>query len=456
MEQILNTVNDIIWGPPLLTLLLFVGIYLTLRLRFIQVRHFVRAHKCIFQKNIDSSHKGAISNMQALMTALAATIGIGSITGVATAVAIGGLGAIFWMWVAAFFGMATKYAEGILAVKFRESDGKNHFSGGPMYFLKNGLGFKSLGVLFAVFTAIAAFGTGNMVQANSIAEAVYEIAPVISPFWVSVFLVLFIGLPLLGGIERIGRVVTVLVPSMAIFYLIVCSLVLCMRLDAIVPTLALICKLAFTGQAAQGGFIGSTVMIAIQMGVSRGIFSSEAGLGTSSIASAAARTDFSARQALVLMSSVFITTGIVCTLTGLVIGTTNVLGQMHPDGSLLNGSSLVLRAFEAVIPGGGFMVMLAMIPFAYSTILGWAYYGEKATEYLWGKKSILWYRIFYILFLIPGAFLKLEVVWGFANAMNGLMVIPNLIGVFLLTPIVVTETKLFEKSLEKVKSFIPG
>ncbi|MCH9811833.1 sodium:alanine symporter family protein [bacterium] len=448
--QILDTINNIVWGPPLLIFMTLVGVLYTFRLRGLQLRHLIYAHKLAFVRD-DGKADGDISHFQALMTALAATIGIGSITGVATAISIGGLGALFWMWIAAFFGMATKYAEAILAIKYREIDSNGQMCGGPMYYLERGLKIKWLGVLFSFLAAVTALGTGNMVQSNSVATAIFETFS-ISPSITGIVLVLLTAVTLLGGIKSIGKVVGILVPSMAVFYFLISMSVVLFNIAHVPEAFWLIIKTAFTGQAAAGGFIGSTVMIAIQMGVSRGVFSSEAGLGSSPIAAAAAKTDSPGRQALVSMSSVFITTGIVCTLTGLAIATTGVLGGMDASGKVLDGSSLVIAAFDSVIPYGGLIVTLIIIPFAYSTILGWAYYGEKAMEYMFGVRAITPYRIIYIAIVFLGAILNLQVVWGVANIMNGLMAFPNLIGLLFLSGIVVKETRLFEALLKKERA----
>ncbi len=444
----IDRINDLVWGTPLLVLITFVGLYLTVRLRGIQFRRLWYAHKLAFMKD-EAKGAGDISHFQALMTALAATIGIGSITGVATAIAIGGLGSIFWMWMAALLGMATKYGEAILAIKYRVIDEQGEMCGGPMYYLHKGLKSKWLAGIFAVFAAVTAFGTGNMVQSNSVAEAVKALAPSIDPIYIGIILMVVTGLPLIGGIKSISKVVSILVPSMAIFYLASCLIVVGININAVPKAFQMIFQSAFTGQAAAGGFLGSTVMMAIQYGVSRGIFSSEAGLGTSSIAAAAARTDSPGRQALVSMSTVFITTGIVCTLTGLVIATTGVLGSFALDGTLLTGSALAIKAFDTVLPHGGLLVTIAIIPFAYSTILGWAYYGEKSMEYLFGLRSTPWYRAVYTIMVFFGAVLNLKLVWGFANIMNGLMAFPNLIGLILLAGVIAKESSLFEKLLDK-------
>jgi AGCS family alanine or glycine:cation symporter len=448
---ILDQLNSYVWGAPLLLLMTVVGVYLTIALKGLQIRHLWYAHKLAFFQKEDQA-EGDISHFQSLMTALAATIGIGSIAGVATAITAGGLGSLFWMWIAAFLGMATKYAEGILAVKYRVTDANGEISGGPMYYLEKGLGSKSLAIIFAILGAITALGTGNMVQANSVAEASFELFS-IPPLYVGLFLLLITGIPLIWGIKTISKIASVLVPSMALFYILGGLLILALKIEEIPRAFGLIFSSAFKGQAASGGFLGASLMYAIQMGVSRGIFSSEAGLGTSPIAAAAAKTDSPGRQALVSMCSVFITTGVVCTITGLVIAVTGVLGEFTPTGQLLDGSALALRAFDRVLPGGGMIVTIALIPFAYSTILGWAYYGEKCIEYLLGKKAVPFYRTFYALLVIPGAVLHLKIVWGFANLMNGLMAFPNLIGLFLLAPVVIKETKIFEKTIQQEKIY---
>ena len=444
--DVLHQINEYVWGPPLLILLVFVGLYLSIRTRFVQLRHLWYAHKLAFTRHDDSA-QGDISHFQSLMTALAATIGIGSIAGISTAIVAGGYGAIFWMWVAAFFGMATKYAEAILAVKYRIIDEKKEMSGGPMYYLERGLKSKFLGVLFAILGAITALGTGNMVQSNSVSNAVFELFG-ISHIWTGLFLFVITGIPLIWGIKSIGKIVSYLVPAMALFYIVGGLVIVFMKISHVPHAFGMIFKYAFTPQAAGGGFLGASVMMAIQMGISRGIFSSEAGLGSSPIAAAAAKTDSPGRQALVSMSSVFITTIIVCTITGLAIATTGVLGEMGPDGKLLNGAALVLRAFDQVIPGGGLIVTIALIPFAYSTILGWAYYGEKCIEYLMGISMVKYYRIVVALLVIPGAVLNLDLIWSFADIMNGLMAFPNLVGLFFLAKVVKRETRLFDNLLK--------
>lgn len=445
MESWLLRIDQFLWSGPLLILITLVGLYLTFILRGVQFRYLFYSLKLAFTRHDDRS-QGDISHFQSLMTALAATIGIGSITGIATAVTTGGLGAIFWMWVAALYGMATKYAEAILAVKYRTVDAKGQMCGGPMYYLERGLKSKFLAIFFAIAGVGSSFGIGNIVQANSIAVSVNSISN-IQPWIIGIFLTLLTSLSLFRGIKSISKIASVLVPAMAVIYIVGGLIVILIRFEQIPEAIYLIVKTAFTGQAAFGGFLGSSIMLAVQYGVSRGVFSSEAGLGSAPIAAAAAKTDVPARQALVSMSGVFITSFIVCTITGLVIAVTGSLGKLGSNGELLDGTLLVLEAFESSFTGGGFVVTLSLILFGYSTILGWAYYGEKCMEYLFGLKIIPFYRIFFALILIPGSILSLNIVWSFANIMNAFMGFPNLIGLLGLSSVVALETKAFKKLL---------
>jgi AGCS family alanine or glycine:cation symporter len=381
------------------------------------------------------------------MTALAGMIGIGSITGVATAIAMGGLGAVFWMWAASLLGMATKYAEAILAVKYRTVDAKGEMCGGPMYYLELGLKSKKLALFFALVGSITALGTGNMVQANSIAGAVHELLH-IDPLWVGLGLAALTGFALLGGIKSIGKLSSWLVPIMAVFYIGGGLIVILCRLEALPQALAEIFRQAFTPQAAFGGFAGSTLLMAVQYGVSRSVFSTEAGLGSAPIAAAAAKTDVPGRQALISMSGVFITSMIVCSITALAIAVSGLFGTLGADGQPLSGSSMALLAFDRVFPYGGLVVTISLILFGYSTILGWAYYGEKCMEYLFGLSIVRWYRLFFIVVLIPGAMLSLQTVWSFANIMNGLMAFPNLLALFGLSSVVIAETRSFDQLLK--------
>lgn len=458
VQEILQNVENFIWGAPLIILLLGVGVYLTVILKGVQFRYLFYSLKLAFTRHDDSA-EGDISHFQALMTALAATIGIGSITGVATAVKAGGLGALFWLWISALLGMATKYSEAILAVKYREVDDKGEMCGGPMYYLKRGLGMRKMAIFFALMAAITALGTGNMVQANSVSNALRDLTG-LNVGITGIILAVFTAIALFGGIKSIGRVSSLLVPVMAVLYIGGGLILLLYKVEQIPAAFSLIFRSAFTGQAAFGGFLGSTFMMAIQYGVSRGVFSSEAGLGSAPIAAAAAKTDVPGRQALVSMSGVFITSIIVCSITGLAIAVTGVMGEIDAAGKSLDGSVLIIRAFDTVLPGGGYIVTFSLMLFAYSTILGWAYYGEKSMEFLAGEKIVPWYRIVYTLILIPGATLGLDIVWSFANIMNGLMVFPNLIGLIGLSRVAATETRAFtdiirQERKKKISAKVP-
>lgn len=437
--------NDIVWGPPMLILLVGTGLFLTIRLRGLQFTNLIYAHKLIFTKNDDS--EGDITNYQALTTALAATIGTGNIAGVATAIASGGPGAVFWMWITGLVGMATKYAEAILAVKYRVKDRHGEMAGGPMYYIEKGLGWRWLGITFAFFGAIAAFGIGNMVQANSVADAIYTQFG-ISPYKTGGFLVFFTALVVIGGIKSIGRVTSYLVPVMALFYCLGGMVILAINAHAIPAAFISIFKDAFTGQAIAGGALGTV----IRYGVARGVFSNEAGLGSAPIAAAAAKTDYPARQALVSMTQTFIDTLVVCTFTALTILTSGLLGQIDPNtGDPYTGAALTTMAFDSALPGiGGLIVAIGIILFAYSTILGWSYYGEKCLEYLIGEGAVKYYRLVFVAFISVGAIGGLESVWTFADTMNGLMAAPNLIGLLGLSGVVVAETNYFLQNI-KVK-----
>ena len=433
-----------IWGAPLLILLTGIGIYLTVALRGLQFRYLGYALKLVFgrKSHPEAEGKGDISHFESLMTALAATIGIGNIAGVATAVTVGGMGALFWMWVTALLGMATKYAEAILAVKYRVVDEKGEMCGGPMYYIESGLGWKWLALSFALFGAIAALGGGNMLQANSVAD-VMRTGFQIDPLWTGLVVAGLTGVTLLGGIKSIGKVAGYLVPIMAIFYIGGAAIILIVSYAKIPAAIASIFKHAFTGQAAFGGFLGSTLLLGLRVGVSRGLMTSEAGLGTASIAAAAAKTDLPGRQALVSMTGSFLATIIMCSMTGLVLGVTGVFGQLDADGKMLNGASMTVAAFDSVIVGGGHVVTIGLVLFAFTTILGWSYYGEKCIEYMFGAKSVPIYRILFTLMIIPGAILELDIVWKISDIFNGLMAFPNLIALCALSGVVIKETNTF-------------
>ncbi|PIS01778.1 MAG: sodium:alanine symporter family protein [Chlamydiae bacterium CG10_big_fil_rev_8_21_14_0_10_35_9] len=446
---LLETIDRLMWEKFLIFLLLFVGFILTVRLKGMQFRYLPYALKLAFSRHDDNA-EGDISQFQSLMTALAATIGIGSIAGMATAVMAGGYGAIFWMWVMATIGMVTKYAEAILAVKYREVDHRGEMCGGPMYYIEKGLGWKWLGVLFAIFGSLSAFAGGNLTQSHSIADSMYTLIGV--PHYVSgLIFAILTGFVILGGIKSLGKVNAILVPLMALFYMIGGLIVITANYEMIPDSFRLIFKNAFTGQAAIGGFAGAGVMAAIQMGIVRGISSNEAGLGSAPIAAAAAKTDVPGRQALISMTGVFLASFIVCTITVLVISLTGVLGSVDDNGNVLNGAPLVMAAFNTVIPHGQWIVAIGLICFGFSTILGWSYYGEKCIEYLFGEKALLFYRFIFIGVVFVGSMLTLDVVWYLVDIMNGLMAFPNLIGLIFLTPVIALESKGFFALLKKEK-----
>lgn len=440
--------RDLLWSGPLVLLLATVGITQTIRLRGIQIFQLKASLKLIFQKRSNAKATGDISAFQSLMTSLAGAIGTGNIAGIATAVAVGGFGALFWMWIIAFLGMATAYSETLLSVKYRSINKENQISGGPMYTLANGLKMPKLAALFAILGAIAAFGTGNLVQANSVADAITTAFPVCNHFTVGVVLMVVMAAVLLGGIKSIGRVAEWLVPFKASLYLLLGLLILILNYEQLLPALWLIVSSAFTGQAAVGGFIGSTMILAMQYGVSKGIFSNEAGLGSLAIAAASAKTDQPVEQGMFAISGVFISTMMVCTITGLVLAVTQVLGSVDVNGQMLTGSSLVMAAFASVFPGLQYVVMICLILFAFTTILAWGYYGEKCVEYLFGLKIAYGYRLIYTAMVLVGAILKLELVWALADIANGFMAIPNLIAILGLSKVVVSETQKYFRSRE--------
>jgi len=433
-----------IW-QPLFVILVGTGLYLTYILRGIQFHRLGYALRLAFTRHDDKA-KGDISHFEALMTALAATIGIGNIAGIATAVALGGLGSLFWLWVTALIGMSTKYAEAVLAVRYRIVDDRGEMAGGPMYYIERGLGWKKLAIAFAFFGAVTAVFTGNVVQSQSIASAVESYFS-ISPWATGAVIAICTGLVLIGGIQSIGKVTSYLVPFMALFYILGSLVILVIRYEALPEAIGLIFDSAFTGQAAVGGFAGSTIMMAIQMGVARGVFSNESGLGSAPIAAAAAKTDLPGRQALISMTGAFLST-IVCTFTGLVLAVTHVLGGYGLDGKVLNGAPMTIQAFDSVLPYGGYIVLIGSVLFGYSTIIGWAYYGEKCCEYLLGTASIFLYRCFFTLMAFLAVSIPLELVWIFADISNAFMALPNLIALVALSGVVVYQTRIF---LAKVK-----
>ncbi|CDQ42052.1 MULTISPECIES: alanine/glycine:cation symporter family protein [Virgibacillus] len=449
MMDIINAISSFVWGPPTLILIVGTGLYLTFRLGFLQFRTLPYALKLAFRPTRqDKKSKGDISHYEALTTAMAATIGTGNIVGVATAVVLGGPGAVFWMWISALFGMATKYSEAILAVKYRVEDSKGQMSGGPMYYLEKGLNAKWLGVLFAIFGSIAAFGIGNMVQSNSVSDALQTSFNI--PTWLTgIVLTVLVGIVILGGIKSIGRVTAFFVPIMALLYIIGGLIIMIMNLDLLPSAISLIFTDAFTGSAIGGGILGTV----IRYGVARGVFSNEAGLGSAPIAAAAAKTDYPGRQALVSMTQVFIDTIIVCSITGITI----VMADMYQGG--LEGTELTAASFSYFLGDvGGYIVTIGIILFAFSTLVGWSYYGEKCFSYLFSDKAIPYYRFVFVIAVMYGAMEKLDIVWGISDIMNALMAVPNLIGLLGLSGVVAYETKKFlkvakqEKTQEKAES----
>ncbi len=437
--------NGYLWGPPILVLLFGTHLFLTFRLRFIQ-RYVGLGIKLSFKK--DTSGEGDVSQFGALTTALAATIGTGNIVGVATAVTLGGPGAVLWMWLTGVFGISTKYSEALLAVKYRVKTSDGTMLGGPMYALEKGLKMKWLAVLFCIFTAIASFGIGNMTQANSISALAGKTLN-LPPYITGVIMTILVGIVIIGGIKSIARVCEKLVPFMAIFYVIGCLIILALNANYIVPAIVLIVKSAFTPHAAAGGFIGATVLMATRYGIARGLFSNESGLGSAPIAAAAAQTKNPIRQALVSATGAFWDTVVISLMTGLVLVTTIMKYPNISEG--LNGAEVTNAAFSQIPVIGPIVLTVGLFTFVYSTILGWSYYGERGVEYLFGKKGIKPYRILFTLGVFVGATASLPLVWDFSDAANALMAIPNLVALLLLSGVIVKETKeyLWEHNLDK-------
>ena len=440
----LNAIDSFLWGVPLITLLVGTGILLTIRLSLLQVVQLPRALSLILRAK--NRGAGDISSFKALCVALAATIGTGNIVGVATAVKVGGPGAIFWMWMAAFFGMATKYAEGLLAVKYRTTDERGEIAGGPMYYIRNGMGekYRPLAGFFAVATVLVAFfGIGTFPQVNAIVDSV-EISFGISRVVTDIALTVLIAAITIGGLRSIAEVSARIIPFMAVLYIVICAGIILMHIGEIPAAIALILDSAFTGTAAAGGFAGSTVMMAMQNGIARGVFSNESGLGSAPIAAAAAKTKEPAEQGLISMTGTFIDTIIICSMTGLVLVLT---GAWHGDAA---GAAMTGAAFTSLYGSiGGALLTISLALFAFTTILGWNYYGERAVLYLAGVRAILPYRIVFIALIACGAFLKLEAIWVLADIVNGLMAIPNLIALIALSGIVVHETRRYRDKLQR-------
>lgn len=423
----MNTINEffsvtssLLWGWPMIILLLGTHLFLTIRLHFPQ-RHILKAIRLSVQRDPDAT--GDVSQFSSLATALAATIGTGNIIGVATAIALGGPGAVLWCWLTGVFGIATKYAEGLLAIKYREKKPDGKVIGGPMFALEKGLGWRWAAILFAIFTALASFGIGNTVQANAIATLAYETYD-ISPYITGTVICLLTGAVILGGVKSIARVCATLVPLMALFYILGCIYIIGVNIDYAWPAIKLIVTSAFSPQAAGGGFVGTTVMMAARYGIARGLFSNESGLGSAPIVAAAAQTRNPVRQALVSSTGTFWDTVVICAMTGIVI-VSSVLA--YPDITFDNGAVLTKMAFSKIPIIGTPLLTFGLLTFAFSTILGWCYYGERAVEYLKGRRWMLVYRMIFIVAVFIGSVMQLGVVWNMADCMNALMAIPNLL-----------------------------
>ena len=447
LTSFLTKINDLVWGVPLLILLVGTGIYFTLKLKFIQVTKLKLAFKSIFAKDEDSKGEGDVSSFGALCTALSSTIGTGNIVGVATAIVAGGPGAMFWMWVAAFFGMTTKFAEGVLAIKYRVKRATGEMAGGPMYYIEKGMGKKWLAIVFAICALSASLlGAGSFTQIKAISDSAYLSFNI--PVWASALIVtFFVGLVTLGGIKRISKASEAIVPAMAAFYIIGVLFVLGANFSAIPEAFKIIFISAFNPKAALGGAAGITIMTVMQKGISRGVFSNEAGLGSAPIAAATAKTNSPVKQGLISMTCTFIDTIIICTMTGLAI----VITGSYNMG--LDGSAVTTYAFESAFPVakiGTYIVNIGLIFFAFTTILGWNYYGEKCVQYIAGDKAVKPYKFIFIAIIAIGPFVALDTVFLIADISNGLMAIPNLIALVSLRHVVIAETEAYFKNKSTV------
>jgi AGCS family alanine or glycine:cation symporter len=441
INLIVREVSSFIWGPVLIIILLGTGIYFTIRLRFIQLREFFHGLRITLGFFESPRHKGEIRHFQALCTALSATIGTGNIAGVATAIALGGPGAVFWMWLTGVFGMALKYTSCVLALKYRVIATDGTVSGGPMYYLERGLGIRWLAIFFAVCTSITAAIIGNMVQSNSVAD-VFRSSLNLPPLLTGISIAIFVWLVIVGGIKRIGKVTQIIAPFMCLSYVLAAGYILFSNLDKLLPSLKLIITYAFSPTAAVGGFAGSAVLYTIRMGIARGLFSNEAGLGSAPIAHAAAKEDEPVREGLVAMMGPFIDTLLVCTLTALVI----VVSGVWSSG--LNGATLTARAFKVSMPlRGDFVVGFGLIFFALSTIISWSYYGDRCIYYLFGNKTIRLYRWIFCLLIPLGAVVKVELIWNLADITNAFMALPNLVAILGLSAVVVKQTNSYNRKL---------
>ena len=453
LNAIIDSVNAFAWGPPMLGILGVTGVLLTLGLVFMPWRKVGYGFRLLFDKD-GATGDGEVKPFNALMTALSATVGTGNIAGVATAIALGGPGAIFYMWLIALFGMATKYAEAVCAVTYREQDATGRYVGGPMYYLRNGVGEfapelgKWLGLAFAIFGAVAAFGIGNAVQVNSMAAALDNSFGV--PEWITgVVVAALVGIVVIGGIRRIGDVAGKLVPAMIVLYLGAALLILAINVTAIPEAIGLIFTHAFTPAAATGGFAGAAVAAAVRFGIARGVFSNESGLGSAAIAHAAAQTNSPVRQGIIAMLGTFIDTLVVCTMTALVILTSGAWTMTGSDGGGLTGAVLTSTGFETSMAGGQYIVTIALAVFAFTTILGWSYYGERCWQYLFKENSLVIYRALWVAAALAFANVKVDLVWNLADTLNGLMAVPNLIGLLLLAPMVFKVTRQYFEDLGK-------
>lgn len=437
IKEIFDTLNAIVWGWPMLIMLVGAGVFLSFRLRFLTIFKLGKSFKLLWAGRSTDAAEGHISPFQALMTAMSGTVGTGNIAGVATAVFLGGPGALFWMWITALLGMATSYSEAVLAIKFREKQADNCYRGGPMYYIKNGMGKKWnwLGTAFAIFAAIACIGTGDSIQANSIAnviEANFNVPPLLTGLVVMVC----VGLVVIGGIERIGQIAGTLVPFMTMTYITCGVVIMYIYSSDLADAVALVVTSAFSPTAATGGFAGSTMMLAIRFGVARGVFSNEAGLGSAPIAHSSAKTKEPVEQGLIAMLGTFLDTVVVCSITGLSI----ILTGVWDSG--ISGAALTANAFAVALPGvGNYIISIGLALFAFTTIIGWSYYGERCIEFVFGKKAVWIYRIIYVLVIPLGATMDLGLIWLISDTMNALMAIPNLIALFILSPVVVKLTK---------------
>ena len=453
LNTIIDAVNSFAWGPPMLGMLGVTGLVLTLGLVFMPWRRVGHGFALLFDRDT-AIGEGEVKPFNALMTALSATVGTGNIAGVATAIALGGPGAVFYMWLIALFGMATKYAEAVCAVTYREVDKTGKYVGGPMYYLRNGVGAfapelgKWLGIAFAIFGAVAAFGIGNAVQVNSMAAALGDSFSV--PTWLTgIVVAVLVGIVVIGGIRRIGEVAGKLVPAMIVLYVGAALLIIIVNISEVPSAFSMIFVHAFQPAAAAGGFAGAAVAAAIRFGVARGVFSNESGLGSAAIAHAAAQTNSPVRQGVIAMLGTFIDTIVVCTMTALVILTSGAWMFTGADGGGLTGAVLTSTSFQASITGGQYIVTIALAVFAFTTILGWSYYGERCWQYLFSERSLIVYRALWVLAALSFANVKVDLVWNLSDTLNGLMAIPNLIGLLLLAPMVFKVTREYFDALGK-------